>query len=94
MKKVLMAVLAAGLMVTSASALEGKITKVITKSTGEVKVVLAITGGGVSAKVLNGTADANKAMLAVALTANSTDKTVEMYDDGVKWTYISIIPTP
>ena len=90
MKKILIAVVAAGLMVTGAMAVEGTITKIETKSDGSVKVILEKTAGGNTGKVLDGTPEANKAMLAVALTAKSTGATVDAYNDGTKWTNITI----
>ncbi len=89
MKKLLFAAVAVGMMSTSAMALEGSVNKIITKSDGTIKIVIETTG-----RILDGTAEANKAMLAVALTARSATYTVEAFSDGTKWTNISILPAP
>ena len=94
MNKMLLATLVAGLMSVSAMAVEGTIGKVTVKSDGTIKIVLAKTAGGNIAKVLGGTADSDKAMLAVALTAKSSGATVDAYNDGTIWTNISILSQP
>ncbi len=95
MKRLLLAVVVVGLMSTGAMALDGTISKVIVKSDGVVKVVLEKTSGGPFARTIAcDTMDADKAMLAVALTAQSTGATIEAYADSTRWTYMSIIPTP
>ncbi len=90
MKKLLLAVAVAGLVSVSAMATEGTISRVIVSSNGEVKVVLEKTDGGSITKLIGGTVDAEKAMLALALTAKSTGDTVDGYNDGTTWTKIII----
>ena len=91
MKKVLVAAIAASLMSVTAMATEGTISAVIVKSDGSVKVTLAKAAGGSTTKAVNGaTADANKAMLATALTAKSSGATVDAFNDGTIWTNITL----
>ena len=95
MKKILLAAIAVGMMSTSAMALVGTVEKIQIKSDGEVTIVLKkLDGTGNARHILAGTADANKAMLAAALTAKSTSATVEMYNDATSWTNITLITAP
>lgn len=90
MKKLLLAVAVASLMSVSAMATEGTIGNVIVRSDGVVKVVLAKTTGGGTTRLIGGEVDAQKAMLALVLTAKSTGATVDAYNDGTYWTNITM----
>lgn len=87
-----MSMAAAGLMVTSAFAIEGTVTGVIVKPDGTVKIAITSTDGSklLSKTLGTATADGKKAMLAAAMTAKAAGDTVEAYDDGTNWTYLKI----
>ena len=71
MKKVLIAVVTAGLMATSAMALDGSVTEVRIDADGDIYVKVDTYN-----KPLVGTPEAIKAMYAAALTALSTSRPV------------------
>ena len=76
MKKILMALVATGMMATSAMALEGLVTLVRVTSDGTIKVKV-----GESIKPLAGTPEAIKAMYAAALTAQTSGAMVVVFAD-------------
>lgn len=80
MKKVMLGVLAVGMLATSGMAayIQGKVIGVITYN-GTTKVRITKDAGGDTIRPLTGTADAVKAMTAIALTAKSTGNKVQMY---------------
>ena len=86
MKKIL---LAAIIMSVGAFAADGTVSSVMLKSNGVVKMTLKRTSDSeMLERVINGTAEANKAMLATILTAKSTGATLDAYSDGITWTKI------
>ncbi len=92
MKKLLLAVVSAGLMVSSALAFDGTVTAVIVKPDGSVKIGITSADGQtyLSKGLGTATADGKKAMLAAAMTAKASGSTVEAYDNGTDWTFFKI----
>jgi len=78
MRKVLVSLMAVGLLSSSAMAFMGKVTQIVAKSNGVILVQVTPTDSNLPVKKngLVGTADAKKAMLAIALTAKSTDSII------------------
>lgn len=89
MKKLLLSIVAVGLMSTSLMAIEGKVNYIKVKNDGSITVEILKADTTVKENLLVGTADAVKAMLAMALTAKTTDSTVTVYsgtvDEGTGW---------
>ncbi len=95
MKKLLLATLVAGLMSTSALALDGTITKISITSSGVTKIIITTSTGSSTKKTIGDiSSDAGKAMLAIALTAKSAGDPVEAYHDGTSWTALSVSLNP
>ena len=91
MKKILLAAVLAGLMSTSVMALEGTVSKVMMLSDGTATISILQLDGITRTKAVAGTAAANSAMIAIALTAKSAGtSTVEAYHDGTIWTTLII----
>lgn len=96
MKKFMMGLVIAGLMTTSAMAAVGTLSAVRATANGTIYVKLQRSSDNV--QVLNklvGTADAIKAMMAVALTAKASASTVDLsfgtYDGVSGWASVNII---
>lgn len=89
MKKILLSTLLVGLMSTSLMAIEGKINSIKVKNDGNIFVEILKVDTSVKENQLVGTADAVKAMLAMALTAKTSDATVQVYSgtvsEGTGW---------
>ncbi len=89
MKKVLMSVVAMGVMAVSAFGLEGKIGTVNFAANGKVWVTLVPADSTITPltkPIAAGTDDIKKAMIAAVLTAKSTNADVIVYNgtvDGV-----------
>ncbi len=91
MKKILLSVIAVGLMSVSAMAHEGTISKITVKSDGTASMILLRTDTVLVNKRIDGsTPDANKAMIAVILTAKSQGATVDANTNGAIWTGITL----
>ena len=91
MKKILLTAVAVGIMVTSGMA--GTVSKIVAKSDGVIRVGI-IKNETEYVKPLSGTSDANKAMLAVSLTALSSGADVESTQDSGAWSSITILKQP
>ena len=94
MKKLLIA-LAICFISTNVMALEGTIDSMLSNNTGVTKVRLANTAGGLTGTIpIIGTAEAQKAMIALALTAKSTGATVDLWygtvDGSTGWYSVTI----
>lgn len=88
MKKLLLAVIAAGLMSTSVLAMDGVVSKIVVTST-TVKIGI-LSGGSTYAKLVDVETAVGRAMLATALTAKTTQKPVAAFHDGTSWNYIEV----
>lgn len=89
MKKIILAAVAVSLMSTSAFAwVTGTLKRVEIHPTGPV-IVVATSSGDVVRRVST-TAELQKQILAVALTAQSRGATVDMLPEGGYWTRIRI----
>ena len=95
MNKLLIAAVAVSMMAVSSWAVTGKVARITVKTSGASEVMLNKDGGGTIKKNVDPTSAEGKAILANALTAQTTGNPVEAYHDGTNWTVFSVsIPTP
>ena len=90
MKKMFLAVLAAGLMSTSAFAgwIEGKVKFIQTIGT-EVNVMIVDSNNvNYEHKIHAATADVQKTIIAMILTAQAADRNILLYEDSNVWTSV------
>ncbi len=89
MKKMILATLATGIMSVGVFAADGTVNTVVIKVDGVVKMELKkAIDDSLMLRTIDGTVEANKAMLATVLTAKSSGATIDAYSDGTKWTKI------
>ena len=91
MKKILLAVLAAGLMSTSASAAtwyEGKVRFIQTDGEN-VRVKLRLADESLLVYTIQAaTADVQKTIIAMILTAQAADRNIKLYEQSGVWTSV------
>lgn len=94
MKKFLLGITMTGLMVTSAMALDGKVSRVWIKGDDTINVYIIDSSDNVIGKKLVGTADAIKAMYAAVLTGRSLNADMTLVsgtgDNGSGWAQVTL----
>ncbi len=79
MKKLLFSAFLIGAMSSNLMAIDGTVSSITAKDDGSIRVDVTDAGSHVTSKALAGTTDAIKAMLAIALTAKTTNSDVTVY---------------
>lgn len=89
MKKLLSVAIVAGMMSTSAMALEGTVVSIMVNAT-IVKIGIQLKGTtDIVSKKVDPSSDLGKVMIASAMTAKVQENNIEAYHDGTNWNYFN-----